>query len=286
MLDIKKEDGRLILKHHDYNGMPGSLVADLVIAADGAGSKFRQMMEPEVKRQYVGYCAWRGTILEPNMEEGTKSLSLVGVTFYLFRRLKPLLCRRYTVPRKDGSLDLKNRLRNWVWYCNYAEDSKELRDVMTDCVMNQHRFSLPRGKMREQVWKRQKNLAQELLDPHSAELIQRTEQPFIQTITEALSRRASFFDGKLLLVGNALAMLRPLSGQDANQSPRSAVLLKQVLQGRISMQEWEQSCLRKSVKRAAVLVTGLYILAATGSLFPAFSTSRAFRFFPYTCPSP
>jgi 2-polyprenyl-6-methoxyphenol hydroxylase-like FAD-dependent oxidoreductase len=114
---------------------------------------------------------------------------------------------------------------------------------MTDCEMNQHRFSLPLGKMRQQVWKRQQRLAQELLDTRSSELIQKTEHPFIQAITEALSPRASFFDGKVLLVGDALATLRPLSGQGTNQSARSAMLLKKVLQGRMRLREWEQSCL-------------------------------------------
>ena len=74
VLDVKKEDGRLIVDYNDHDGTFRSLVGDLVIAADGAGSKIRQMMEPQVKRQYVGYCAWRGTILEQSMERETKSL--------------------------------------------------------------------------------------------------------------------------------------------------------------------------------------------------------------------
>lgn len=151
---------------------------------------------------------------------------------------------RYTIPGKNGSIEVDKRLRNWVWYCNYAEDSEELRDIMTDCDMIQHRFSLPLGKMREHVWIRQKELAHKLLDRHSAGLIEKTEKPFIQAITEALSPRASFFNGRLLLVGDALATLRPLSGQGTNQSARSAVMLKQVLQGRMSLQQWEQGCLQ------------------------------------------
>ena len=114
---------------------------------------------------------------------------------------------------------------------------------MTDCQSNYHRFFLPPGRMREQVWKRQKRLAQKLLDPHSAELIHKTEQPFIQAVTKAQSPRASFLDGKLLLVGDALAILRPLSGQGTNQAARSAFLLRRVIEGRMSIQEWEKSCL-------------------------------------------
>lgn len=114
---------------------------------------------------------------------------------------------------------------------------------MTDCEMIRHQFSLPTGKVRDQVWRRQKRLAQDLLDPHSAELVEKTEQPFLQSVTEVMSPRASFYDGKLLLVGDALATLRPLSGQGTNQSARSALLLKDVLDGRLTVRQWEKSCL-------------------------------------------
>jgi hypothetical protein len=60
---------------------------------------------------------------------------------------------------------------------------------MTDYEINQHRFFLLPGKIREHVWKRQKRLAQERLDPYSAELVQKTARLFIQAATEALSSR-------------------------------------------------------------------------------------------------
>jgi 2-polyprenyl-6-methoxyphenol hydroxylase-like FAD-dependent oxidoreductase len=74
VLSVKVEDEKLIVKYHDYDGTLSGIRADLVIAADGAGSRIRQVLEPQVKRRYVGYCAWRGVILEKNMEEETKSL--------------------------------------------------------------------------------------------------------------------------------------------------------------------------------------------------------------------
>ena len=48
------------------------LPADLVIASDGAGSKCRALFASHVSCRYVGYAAWRGTILEKDVKEETK----------------------------------------------------------------------------------------------------------------------------------------------------------------------------------------------------------------------
>ena len=48
------------------------LTGDLVIVADGSGSKTRALFAPGVSTRYVSYAAWRGTILERDMMEKTK----------------------------------------------------------------------------------------------------------------------------------------------------------------------------------------------------------------------
>ena len=58
--------------HATTHHKPVKLSADLVIAADGAGSKTRAIFAPHVSCRYVGYAAWRGTILEKDMMEETK----------------------------------------------------------------------------------------------------------------------------------------------------------------------------------------------------------------------
>ena len=130
---------------------------------------------------------------------------------------------------------------NWVWYRKYAEASDELRDVMTDVTGKEHHFSVLIGKIRPQRVDWQKKLAQELLAPCVTELITKTEQPFIQAITDIMSPKAVLFDGRVLLVGDAFATLRPLAGLGLNQAAKGAMSLVYVLEGRLSLDEWEQN---------------------------------------------
>lgn len=74
LLSIDEEHERLVVKYHHDDDTSGSMSADLVIAADGTGSTIRGMMEPQAKRRYVGYCAWRGTILEQDMGQEAEHL--------------------------------------------------------------------------------------------------------------------------------------------------------------------------------------------------------------------
>ena len=49
-----------------------------------------------------------------------------------------------------------------------------------------------------------------MLAPTLAEKIRKTEQPFIQAITDLVSPGAAFWGGRVLLAGDALAMLWPV----------------------------------------------------------------------------
>ena len=64
---IHDADHGLVVQHRDAQGKLASTAADLVIGADGAGSTVRRMLEPDVQRRYVGYCAWRGTVREQDL---------------------------------------------------------------------------------------------------------------------------------------------------------------------------------------------------------------------------
>ena len=55
-------------------GQQGSLLADLVIAADGANSGVRRMLLPSAKRSYAGYFAWRGMVPESELSEETRNV--------------------------------------------------------------------------------------------------------------------------------------------------------------------------------------------------------------------
>ena len=114
---------------------------------------------------------------------------------------------------------------------------------MTDNDGHHHRNTLPPGKMRQEIWYKQKSYAQSILARPFAELVEKTTQPFISSVSDTVAPRASFFDGKLLLVGEALALFRPHIALSANQAAVDCLLLKKALEGEINMKEWERRVL-------------------------------------------
>ena len=116
-----------------------------------------------------------------------------------------------------------------------AEGSQELAEAMTDNVGRKHRHTLPIGKMRRDVWDKQRAVASRTLPPPFAELVDKTTQPFISAIVDIEVSRPSFFDGKLLFAGNALVPFRPHVAYSTNQAALDALLIEELLKGDISL---------------------------------------------------
>lgn len=231
------------------NGEVGSLKADLVIVADGSGSTIRRILLPDTDRKYSGYLAWRGTVTEAAVSDETRQVFGPRLTYFTMRR-SYILC--YLIPSETGSLEPGQRRLNWVWYCNYSDDSPELTEIMTDCDNHQHRNTLPLGKMRADVWNRQKSHAAEVLNPPFLELINKTTEPFVSTVSDTVADRASFFDNKLLLVGEALALIRPHLALSTNQSAMNCLLLEKALNGEMAISQWERQVLHNAAKSQAM----------------------------------
>jgi 2-polyprenyl-6-methoxyphenol hydroxylase-like FAD-dependent oxidoreductase len=66
----------------DRDGKGGSLKSDIVIGADGPSSTIRKILMPDVERTYAGYVAWRGTVLEREVEEKTRECFAEKFTFF------------------------------------------------------------------------------------------------------------------------------------------------------------------------------------------------------------
>lgn len=154
----------------------------------------------------------------------------------------------YIIPGDQGSLRPGERLLNFVWYCNYDENSNEFADIMTDSDGYRHVNSLPIGKMREEVWAKQKARGKRVMPRPLAELLDKTRQPFISTISDSIAPRASFFDGKLLLVGDAFALFRPHVALSTNQAALHCLLSESILKGEMSVSEWEDQVSRYGSK--------------------------------------
>lgn len=102
---------------------------------------------------------------------------------------------------------------------------------MADINGHRHRNTLPIGGVRDEIWFKQKALAREIPAPPFAELVSKTAQPFVATISETISLRASFLDGKVLVVGDALAGFRPHAALSTDQAALNALLLGKVMKG-------------------------------------------------------
>jgi 2-polyprenyl-6-methoxyphenol hydroxylase-like FAD-dependent oxidoreductase len=231
---------KLTIKHH--SGETSTTEADIVIAADGPSSTIRAMYLPEVKRTYAGYVAWRGTVPENQVSQAATEVFVNKFPFFHTDHIQILA---YAIPGKHGATEPGKRLLNWVWYVNYKENSPEHIDLMTDTEGKRHHITLPAGGVRDEVWSRQKKFAKENLAPQFAELVEKTEIPFIQAITDVVTPSANLDSGRVLLIGDALAGLRPHTAMSTSQAAMDATTLAEAIgqilngQGKDALDMWE-----------------------------------------------
>jgi len=217
-----------------------SCEADLIIAADGGSSTIRRLLMPNVERKYVGYVAWRGTVPETQLSDEARDVFVEKFPFYHSTGVQLL---GYLIPGTNGSIEPGHRLLNWIWYSNYEDGSDSLEELMTDVNGRRHAITLPVGTMNPDVWSKQKALASDVLPPQYAEVVRKTEQPFIQAITDVISPQNSFFGGKVLLVGDALAGFRPHTAASTGQAAFDALRLGEWFRGEIDKSTYDSRVL-------------------------------------------
>ena len=249
---VAEREGRVEVRWRSTKDKPdgdreGVMKADYLVAADGPSSHLRPMLlQNAARRTYVGYVAFRGTAPESELSEEAKKVFVERFTFYHEDGVQILA---YTIPGKNGSLETGQRLVNWVWYWNCSEEGYEYREVMTDADGKFHRFTLPTGgKMSPHVWQKQKQRAKDILPPQFAEIVEKTNKPFVQAITdveppERGTQVARLLGGKAALVGDALAGFRPHTAASTSQAAFDALMLEKVFAGEIEWDEYERRVL-------------------------------------------
>ena len=149
---------------------------------------------------------------------------------------------RYYIPGDSGSLEVGKRLLNFCWYTNESKDS--FTDVMTDVSGHRHRTTVPIGKVREAVWKRRRDIGDDVLSEPFKEVMNKIARPFVQVVTDYYTPKAVFGDGKVLLVGDAKTLFRPHISFSTNQAAFDCLLVEKLVNNEIDVSEWESQVLQ------------------------------------------
>ncbi|KAK3302905.1 uncharacterized protein B0T15DRAFT_538526 [Chaetomium strumarium] len=218
------------------DGVEGSLTADLVIGADGQHSTVRSLVQARAVKEYSGYVAWRGTVAErdlpPDVAEYFASRTCINL-------LKGTYIVSYAVPPDTGTFAPGSRLINWVWYYNLPLGSPALTEVLTDSAGKTHGNTVPSGLARPEIFR--KHLATTLpamAAPFAALLSHPGQTPFVTKVNDALTETAVFWDGKVVLVGDALAASRPHFAVATEQAAQHCLGLAKVWGGEQTLQQW------------------------------------------------
>lgn len=176
-----------------------TLSADMVIGADGISSTIRQLFLPHVQRPYAGYVLLRGIIPGPQLSDAARELVADCMNV---AEGSNAFCVAYKIPSDvAGQQDVM-----WAGYapCN----DEELEELMTDAAGKRHLYTLTSDAIRPEQAEKFKRLAKHSLPSCISELIDQTRAPIVQVITDVLSPNNAFLDGKVLLMGEAMAGAR------------------------------------------------------------------------------
>jgi 2-polyprenyl-6-methoxyphenol hydroxylase-like FAD-dependent oxidoreductase len=205
------------------------LACDLLLCADGIGSRGRELLFPDLALPYAGYVIVRGVLdeaaldataaraLRPLYDEGT-------MLYYLAPQAHAVA---YLVPGTgDAPTEPGRRQVNWGWYVNVAAD--ELGDFLTDRDGVRHPRSIPPGLMAEDRRTALLELARSLFPASFHELVAATARPFEQAIFSYMVPR--MVQGRVALLGDAAHLARPHVGSGALMALQDARCLRESLE--------------------------------------------------------
>jgi 2-polyprenyl-6-methoxyphenol hydroxylase-like FAD-dependent oxidoreductase len=193
--------------------------SDLFVAADGSNSEVRQRLLPDIKPNYAGYVAWRGTLDEADASPLLKRFFDDTFTFSEARSGGHILV--YFIPGAAADVRAGHRRLNWVWYVRCEE--AELARLLVDKDGNSHRASLPPGLAPPDAVSGLRALARREVHPMLAELVAATPEPFVQTIVDVVVPKTLF--GRILLTGDAAFVVRPHTAGATAKAAYDALVL-------------------------------------------------------------
>jgi len=243
--DKKDKKDKIVVQYETSEGTKENMEADLVIGADGPSSTVRSLLTSGVERTYAGYVALRGTVREE--EVSPKTLEAFSERFTFFHA-KGIQILAYLIPGENGTLEPGQRLINFVYYTNIPspsleDPSPEFRELMTDVDGQYHRITMPPGMTDPKAWEKQRKIARERLPPQFAEIVCGTKKPFVQAVTDAIAPTNEFMNGRVILIGDALAGFRPHTVASTSQACFDAMILADMIEGKVGRKEWKKETL-------------------------------------------
>lgn len=113
-----------------------------------------------------------------------------------------------------------------------------MKDIFTDIHGDLHQNTVPRGLVRPDVWARVRTTFTSRMASPVASLLDKTESPFVTKVNDVLCTTPSFYDGHVILVGDALTTIRPHIAHSAEQAAFHTLSLAKVWRGEDKMDAW------------------------------------------------
>ena len=208
---------------------------DWLIGADGARSTVRAIVAPGILNEYCGYFGWRGLIDEklipPEVLEAFAQRMALGMApggHWL----------GYLVAGPGDALEAGRRWFNWGWY--RTGDDAMLRELLTDGSGRCHEHGIPHDLIRREHVERMRDEAHRYLAPQIQAVVNATEWPFIQAMSDFGSER--LITDRTILIGDAAFTTRPHVGLGVSKAADDASSLARALSDTdqaMALERWE-----------------------------------------------
>jgi 2-polyprenyl-6-methoxyphenol hydroxylase-like FAD-dependent oxidoreductase len=193
--------------------------AELLIASDGIRSAVRAQVAPQIQPEYAGYIAWRGVCDEACLSKYTLETLFNQFGFCLPNGEQML---GYPVAGSGNDTRPGKRRYNFVWY-RPASEHEELVSLLTDDDGHHYPTGIPPLKVSWKHIAHMRKVAQEILAPQYAEILEKTAAPFLQAIYDVRSEQIVF--GRIALMGDAAFVGRPHVGMGVTKAGDEAMVI-------------------------------------------------------------